>query len=109
MIVCGLMAGGKLTGFTIASTGMLLYMACISAVAYSLWGILLKNNPVSKVSVYGFMNPVFGVLLAAWLLGETEQAFRWQSMAALICVSIGIYVVNRASPTSCTDTPSVEQ
>jgi drug/metabolite transporter (DMT)-like permease len=42
---------------------MLLYLALVSAVAYSLWGILLKYNPISRVAVFGFMTPVFGVIL----------------------------------------------
>lgn len=54
--------------------GLLFYMACISAVAYTLWGILLKYNPISRVAVFGFMNPVFGVILSAMVLGEKEQA-----------------------------------
>ena len=51
---------------------LLLYMAMISAVAYSLWSILLKYNPVSKVAVFGFMNPVCGVILSAVLLGDRQ-------------------------------------
>lgn len=70
MIVCGLLAGGRLSEWSVAGVLMLLYMAVISAVAYSLWGILLKYNPVSKVAVFGFMNPVFGVILSAILLHE---------------------------------------
>lgn len=54
MCVIGLLMGGKVHGFAAASTGMLVYLAVISAVAYSLWGILLKYNPVSKVAVFGF-------------------------------------------------------
>ncbi len=38
-------------------------------------GILLKHNPVSKLSVIGLMNPVFGVLLSAVFLGEAAEAF----------------------------------
>ena len=71
---------------------MLFYLACISAVAYSLWGILLKYNPVSRVAVFGFMNPVFGVILSAFLLGEREQASGIKSIIALILVSTGIYI-----------------
>lgn len=76
-------------------TGMLVYLAVVSAVAYSLWGILLKYNPVSKVAVFGFMNPVFGVILSALLLGEGAQAAGVKSLIALLLVSIGIYVVNK--------------
>lgn len=95
MALAGVVMGGRLEGFTAASTGLLVYMAMISAVAYSLWGILLKYNPVGKVAVYGFMNPVFGVILSALLLGEQNQAFTFQGLISLILVCIGIYVVNR--------------
>ena len=59
--------------FTASAAALLIYMAMISAVAYSLWGMLLKYNPVSKVTVFGFMNPVIGVILSALLLNETES------------------------------------
>lgn len=94
MALVGFGMGGRLTGFTISSTLLLVYMALISAVAYSLWGILLKVNPVSKVAVYGFMNPVFGVILSAVLLKEQNQAFTIQGLISLVLVCIGIYVVN---------------
>lgn len=94
MALCGFAAGGSVSGFTAASFGLLFYMACISAVAYTLWGILLKYNPISRVAVFGFMNPVFGVILSAWLLGEKEQAAGVKSVIALVLVCIGIFVVN---------------
>lgn len=92
--VCGYAMGGCVKGFTPASALLLVYMACISAVAYTIWGLLLKYNPVSRVAVFGFMNPVFGVLLSALLLGEKEQAFGIRSVLALALVSIGIWIVN---------------
>lgn len=92
MMAAGFGMGGRLTTFTSAGIGMLFYLACVSAVAYSLWGILLKYNPVSKVAVFGFMNPVFGVILSAVLLGEREQAAGVKSVIALVLVSIGIYI-----------------
>lgn len=91
----GAAAGGSVHGFTPASCAMLLYLACISAAAYTLWGILLKYNPVSRVAVFGFMNPVFGVILSAVLLGEKDQASGMKSIAALALVCIGIYLGNR--------------
>ena len=95
MAAAGLMMGGRLTGFTLKSTLLLIYMAIISAVAYSIWGILLKHNPVGKVAVFGFMNPVFGVILSALLLHEQNQAFTMQGLISLILVCIGIYLVNK--------------
>lgn len=93
LAVCGLLAGGRLTAVTGAGIAMLFYLAVVSAAAYSLWGILLKYNPVSRVTVFGFMNPVFGVLLSALLLQETES-LGVMSVAALILVCVGIYLVN---------------
>lgn len=92
MTIMGLLMGGKITKVTATGIAMLFYLACISAVAYSLWGILLKYNPVSRVAVFGFMNPVFGVILSAFLLGEREQASGIKSIIALLLVSIGIYI-----------------
>lgn len=92
MMATGMFMGGRLTQISAEGMGMLVYLACVSAVAYSLWGILLKYNPVSKVAVFGFMNPVFGVILSAVLLGEAEQASGVKSIVALILVSIGIYI-----------------
>lgn len=95
MVLLGVLMGGHVRGFDISSTAMLVYLALVSAVAYSLWGILLKYNPVSKVAVFGFMNPVFGVILSAVLLGEGAQAAGGKSILALVFVCVGIYIVNR--------------
>jgi drug/metabolite transporter (DMT)-like permease len=54
---------------------------------------LLKYNPVSKVAVFGFMNPVFGVILSAILLSE-EGGVSIISVGALVLVCLGIYIVN---------------
>ena len=74
---------------------LLAYMGFISAAAYSLWSLALAANPVSRVAVFGFMNPVFGVLLSAVLLGETNVVSPLVAAAALVLVSVGIVVVNR--------------
>ncbi len=97
MAVCGFLAGGRIKVFSISAMFMLLYLALISAVAYSLWAVLLKYNPVSKVAVFGFMNPVFGVILSALLLNE-KNTLGISSVAALVLVSIGIYIVNKSKP-----------
>jgi len=97
LTIIGFLLGGKVTHFTAASTLLLIYLALISAVAYSLWGILLKYNPVSKVAIFGFMNPMFGVLFSSLLLNEKAQAFGWNSIMALILVCAGIFIVNKKS------------
>ena len=82
-------AGGNLTNMAL----ILIYLALISSVAYTLWGILLKYNDVSKISIFGFMNPVFGVVLSAILLGEYSQ-LGLKYVLALLLVSAGIVIVN---------------
>lgn len=94
MMLCGAIMGGSLTVITGKGIAMLIYLALVSAVAYSLWGILLKYNPISKVAVFGFMNPVFGVILSALLL-EESQSLGVTSIIALVLVCVGIYIVNK--------------
>ena len=92
LIVVGLTAGGWVSGFDVKSVVLLVYMAFISTVAFSIWTLLLKYNPVGKVAIFGFTIPIFGVLLSAIFLGE--QIVSLQNLAALFCVSVGILIVN---------------
>ncbi len=97
MVLIGIIAGGvEYSAWTISGQGIftLLYLAMVSAAAYSLWGVLLKHNPVCRVAVFGFLTPVCGVLLSALLLGEAEQAFNLRSIIALALVCAGIWIVN---------------
>lgn len=94
MAVCGFGMGGRILHFPVAGVLLWIHLAFVSAIAYSLWSILIKYNPVSKVTVFGFMTPIFGVLLSAILLGETKT-LGIESIAALLLVCIGIYIVNR--------------
>jgi len=92
----GALIGGQLHFYSQACTWNLLYLGFISAGAYTLWGVLLKYNPVSRVSILGFMNPVMGVLLSALFLGEGSEAFSWTGLIALLLVCAGIIIVNAA-------------
>lgn len=99
MVVCGLLFGGRLDTVRAAGIAMLVYLAFVSAVAYSLWGILLKYNSISRVAVFGFMNPVFGVILSAILLREADS-LGVMCLISLVLVCAGIYIVNRDKGTS---------
>ena len=94
MIAVGLVSGGQIGNAGIGGAAMLMYLAFISAAAFSLWSLLLKYNPVSSVSVFGFMNPVFGVILSALLLSEKPPAGPLRTVAALVLVAAGIVIVN---------------
>lgn len=54
----------------------------------------MKHNPVSMISVFGFMNPVFGVILSFLLLSERSEAGPLRVVAALGLVALGIVIVN---------------
>ena len=96
MIIVGFVLGGRISlPGNFSAYVLLLYMALISAVAYSVWGILLKYNPVSRVTIFNFLTPLFGVLLSAIFLGEVDQALQLNKLLALLLVSAGIYIVNR--------------
>ena len=98
LFVIGMLMGGQLHFHTASCWGNLLYLGLISAGAYTLWGVLLKHNPVSRVSILGFMNPVMGVLLSALFLGESSEAFSLTGLLAVLLVSAGIIIVNLGQP-----------
>ena len=93
MILTGFTLGGRFSGFTPYSVLLLVYLVFISAVAYTLWGLLLAHNDVSRVVIFGFLNPVFGVLLSSIFLHEQSQT-GFVTIISLILVCIGIFIVN---------------
>jgi len=99
MVAAGAIMGGRVSFSTPASVGVIIYLALLSAVAYSLWGILLKHNPVSKVTIYSFMIPVFGVLLTKLMLPETESNVSPLSLIlTLVLICAGIIILNYKKP-----------
>lgn len=92
----GAMFGGRLEGFSLEAGALLLYMALLSSVAFSVWSLLLKHNPVGLIAAFNFLVPVFGVGLSALFLGES--VLRWSNAAALVLVCAGIWLVTRAGP-----------
>lgn len=91
LLVAGLLGGG---GFSIDSIGgvlLLAYLAAISAVAFSLWGLLLKNNPVGVIAIFNCAIPIFGIALSGLILGES--IFELNNLLALALVMAGIWLV----------------
>lgn len=99
LIVIALLGGGQLPQVTGSGILLLLYLGLVSAVAYSLWSLLLQYNPVSKVLVYHPLMPIFGVLFSALILGE-GAALSSNTFAALALVSFGIWLINFQKQTS---------
>lgn len=95
MILAGIALGGRLEVWTGKGIVILIYLAFVSAIAYTLWALLLRHNDVSKVTIYGFFNPVFGAVLSAIILDESGQSFGVKEVVALLLISIGIYMVQK--------------
>ncbi len=89
----GLVGGGHFAGFSIGAGLLVVYLAAVSAVAFALWSLLLKHNPVGSVAVFNFEIPIFGAVIAALVLGET--VLEWKNLVALLLVSAGIWLVTR--------------
>lgn len=93
LIVFGLIGGGKLHVTSTPAFMLFLYLALLSSIAFSLWTTLFKYNPVSKVSIFNFLTPIFGTILSALIL--SEDVFNLKNISALILVCFGIYIVNK--------------
>ncbi len=88
LLLIGVIFDGKFDFF-----GMLPVFICLSliyAVSYTLWTVLLKNNPASSVTIYSFMTPVFGVIFSSLLLSEDGGVATVNLIMALLLVCAGI-------------------
>jgi len=94
MAVLGLCLGGRIYVKDLADVAILAYLALLSAVAYSLWGILLKYNPVSKITIFNFSTPIFGTLLSVLLLEDSKAVNPINLTITLLLVSAGIFLLN---------------
>lgn len=96
LLAAGHAAGGSLGRMDLVSAALLGYLALLSAVAFTLWSLLLKHNPVGVVSMFAFLVPLFGAVLSAiWL---HEDILTWNNLAALVLVCAGVVLVTRAAP-----------
>ncbi len=94
MIIIGIVSGGAVVVSGMKAFGVLMYLSVLSAAAYSLWGVLLKHNPVSKVTIYSFMIPVFGVILSNLMLTEQSQVSPVNLIFTLFLICAGIITLN---------------
>lgn len=95
MAIVGFAIGGSITLTSLGGVLDLIYLALLSAIAYSLWGLLLKHNPVSKVTVFTCATPIFGTILTMLLLpGESSAVNPVNLVITLLLVSSGILLLN---------------
>lgn len=95
LMTASFLAGGRISPTGTGSYLIMLYLAFLSAAAFSIWGILLRFNPMSRISVFSFAQPIFGVVLSIILLSDRVDIPR--CLAALVFVCAGIFLVNRTA------------
>ncbi|WP_299640374.1 DMT family transporter [Devosia sp.] len=91
LTLVGLIGGGHFAAFDWPDVVLLAYLAALSAAAFTLWSVLMKHNPVGSVAIFNCAIPIFGVLLSGLFLGE--NVLQWKNLAALVLVSLGIWMV----------------
>ena len=95
MTAAGLLGGGRLQASSPTAWALMGYLSLVSAVAYTLWSMLLQRYPVSRFVVFSFLNPVFGVVLSTLLLGEGKLLNVPRCLLAMVLVCLGVWIVNR--------------
>jgi len=64
----------------------------VAFISYLLWFFLVHSYPVSRLSAFTFLTPIFATLAGVVML---KEPLTFRVILALILVSIGIYIVNR--------------
>lgn len=92
LIGVGYIGGAETLSFTGQNIWLLLYLAFISAAAFSIWTVLLKHNGVGKVTIYKFTIPIFGTFLSYIFL--KERLLGTNVILAIVLVSLSIILIN---------------
>ena len=95
MTAAALLLGGHLDAASPGAWALMAYLGFVSAAAYTLWSLLLQRHPVSRIMVFSFLNPVFGVFLSALLLDEGKILDLPRCLLAMALVCLGVWIVNR--------------
>ncbi len=68
---------------------LLLLFACLTAVAYNLYSILLKTYSATFLAFASFLEPAFGLLYAWIFFGQTISI---SAIISLVALSVGLYL-----------------
>lgn len=92
LLCAGFVMGGRLDLTNLNGSLILLWLAFVSAAAFTVWTAVLKYHPAGRISVFNLLVPVFGTVLSGIVLGE--NVMRPETLAALLLISAGIVLVN---------------
>ena len=92
----GLILGGTLQFQSFGAVMILLFLAFLAASAQVVWTMLLKYNSVSKIAVFRFFVPIFGVILSSLML--TGEKISGMILLSLVFICSGIVLCNLSKP-----------
>jgi drug/metabolite transporter (DMT)-like permease len=88
----GLCLGGSLT-LSWSGVGIFAYICTASILGYCIWYSIVKDNPLSKLFIIKFTEPLFACVFGAILL--SENIFKWQYLLAIGLIAFGILLGNK--------------
>ena len=92
ILLVALPMGGSFV-FSPESLLLILYLAFVSAAAFSLWTALLTRHGAGRILVFNLLIPVFGTMWSYFLLGE-QQIFDPMYPVSIVLITLGIILVN---------------
>lgn len=92
ILAVALPMGGSFV-FTAEGLLLTLYLAFVSAAAFTLWTALLTRHDAGKILVFNLLIPVFGAIWSYLILGE-RQIFDPLYLLSVIMIACGIFFVN---------------
>ena len=84
--------GGHISYSSLKGVVILIWLSAVSSVSFLLWTALLKYHPVSRITIFTMLVPVFGTLWSWILLGE--NIFNIGNLVSLVLIAAGIVLVN---------------
>lgn len=92
ILIVGLAMGGRII---LSPTAILLtlYLAFVSAAAFTLWTALLVYHEAGRILVYNLLIPVFGAMWSLIILGE-RQILDPMYLLSIVLIAAGIIMVN---------------
>ncbi len=89
----GTLMGGKLNFTSAKCFFVIIFLGSVSAVAFTLWTLLLVYNPAGKIGIYNLFIPIFSTVFSAILLSENIFTDITKYISILL-VCAGVAIVN---------------
>lgn len=93
ILLIALLMGGSFP-LTATSLWIVLFLAFVSAAAFTLWTALLVLHEAGQILVFNMLIPVTGALWSYLILGE-DRIFEPLYIVSMILIAVGIVLVNR--------------